>query len=129
MRSMRSVAGVAGAAFAAVALAIATAAPASAATASCRTGNTPGSTCQTSWIYANPYGHYVDYAVSGSKTCSGATWRVRDIDTGVVVRSGSVSPGLAPSGTVYGLYGRYRGEIANTIHCLFDPISISIDNV
>jgi len=100
-------------------------APASAATASCTVPNYPGS-CTTGWIYHNPYGHYVDYNACGGQSYAGS-WKVIDIDTGVTVGSGTIGSGLCHSGTIYGLYGRYRAKMS--YGGVFDSPSIQIDNV
>lgn len=67
--------------------------------------------CTTAVVRANPTGHYVDYYVNNVGRWSPCPWRVRDVNTQVVVRSGTVGTNSRISGRVSGLYGYYQLEL------------------
>ncbi|MEV4459408.1 hypothetical protein [Microbispora sp. NPDC049633] len=69
--------------------------------------------CETNIIHANS-SDWVYYKVQAGSIL-GANYRVVDVDTGVVVRSGFTRK-TAPfygAGSIYGLYGYYRLEVYN----------------
>ncbi|MEU0878555.1 hypothetical protein ABZ345_08165 [Lentzea sp. NPDC005914] len=119
----------AGLAVALTAAAVCTAAPASAdpiqtmASSRCVVGSSGN--CTTAVVGANSSGHWVDYYVNNRLRPSPCPWRVRDVNTGVVVRSGTVGTGGFTSGTVFGLYGYYQLELRG---CSISAVG-GIDNV
>lgn len=101
-----------------VAAAASTAVPASASTtdpiqimASSRCVVGSSGTCTTSVVGANSAGHYVDYGINNLLRPSSCSWAVRDVNSRVAVRSGTVGAGRSTSGRVYGLYGYYQLEL------------------
>lgn len=122
----------AGLAVALAAAAASTAVPASAATtdpieimASSRCVVGSSGNCTTAVVGANAAGHWLDYYVNNRLRPSPCPWRVRDVNTGVVVRSGTVGTGGFTSGTVFGLYGYYQLELRG---CSISAVG-GIDNV
>lgn len=67
--------------------------------------------CTTSVVRANSSGAYVDYFVNNRLRPSPCRWQVRDVNTNVVVRSGTVGTGGFTSGRVGGLSGFYQLEL------------------
>ncbi|MGC4756038.1 hypothetical protein [Micromonospora trifolii] len=68
--------------------------------------------CKTYYIPSNYISHFIDYRVCGGTI--GASFRVRDYQNGVVVKSGNVGPANCTSGRVPGLYSSYRLELHGT---------------
>lgn len=66
--------------------------------------------CTTSAVGANAW-HWVDYHVNNIGRLSPCPWRIRDVNTRVVVRSGTVGVSGYTEGTVFGLYGYYQLEL------------------
>lgn len=62
-------------------------------------------------VGANSSGHWLDYFVNNRLRPSPCPWRVRDVNTGAVVRSGTVGTGGFTEGTVFGLYGYHQLEL------------------
>jgi len=69
-----------------------------------------GTGCQTPVLSANSVGHSIAWGVSSGASGNGCSWRVRDVDTNVVVGSGRVGAFSTGSGVIHGLFGRYRNE-------------------
>ena len=67
--------------------------------------------CTTAVIGADPSQHFVDYTVNNRYRSSPCPWRVRDVDTGVVVRSGAAPVFEKIGGSIFGLYGYYQLEL------------------
>ena len=67
--------------------------------------------CTTAVIGAHPTGHFVDYVVNNIGRWSPCSWAVRDVNSRVVVRSGTVGVNNRVSGFVPGLYGFYQLEL------------------
>jgi hypothetical protein len=65
--------------------------------------------CTSGWI-PEANGH-VTWAVNSGDSGNGCSWRVRDIDTNVVIGSGRVGAFDLQSGSIGGLVGRYRIEL------------------
>ena len=67
--------------------------------------------CTTAIVGANSAGHWVDYWINNVGRPSPCPWRMRDVNTKAVVRSGTVGTSGFASGTVFGLYGFYQLEL------------------
>jgi len=80
--------------------------PAYATAATCHLGRWDTS-CTSGIVWNNPAGHWVDYHIDFYSGNYAVSWQIVDVDTGATVRSGRQIGG-STSGTVTGLYGRYR---------------------
>lgn len=105
----RGIARAAAAAAVGVAAVVATATPAMAASSRCLVGSSGN--CTTAVIGANSTHRMVDYVVNNVGRWAPCSWRVRDVNSGVWVRSGTVGVNNRMSGTVFGLYGYYQLEL------------------
>jgi hypothetical protein len=99
------------AAVAGIATSVLAGAPAQAASTSCSLGYGTGTgSCQSVYMNSNYTGHFMDYQVCGGQL--GVVWRIRDYNSQVVVRSGSItSANQCKTGRVNGLYSIYRVEL------------------
>jgi hypothetical protein len=72
-----------------------------------------GSSCTSGTISANTSGHWIKWHVDSGVLGGGCSWRVRDVDTDVVVGSGRVGAFSSKSGQINALVGRYHIELYN----------------
>ncbi len=104
-----------------VAAVVATATPAAAASSQCFVGSSGN--CTTSALHAQ-YGT-VDIIVNNIGRWKSCPWRIRDINTGVVVRSGTAAANTRIYNIVGGLSGYYQGELRG---CLVSATGILSNN-
>ncbi|MFC3892902.1 hypothetical protein ACFOWZ_15605 [Lentzea rhizosphaerae] len=67
--------------------------------------------CTTAVVGAHPSGHWIDYWINNVGRPSRCPFRVRDVNTRAVVRSGTVGVSGLTAGRVPGLYGYYQLEL------------------
>jgi hypothetical protein len=67
--------------------------------------------CTTAVVGANASGHWIDYWINNVGRPSRCPFRVRDVNTRAVVRSGTVGVSGLTAGRVPGLYGYYQLEL------------------
>jgi hypothetical protein len=67
--------------------------------------------CTTGVVGANSTGRYIDYYVNNRLRPSPCGYRLRDVNSRVVVGSGTVGAGGFASGRVRGLVGNYQLEL------------------
>lgn len=75
----------------------------------CLVGNSGN--CTTAIIRANATGRFVDIFVDNIFRPSPCPWRVRDVNNGVIVRSGTVATNSRTDQIVQGLYSVYQLEL------------------
>jgi hypothetical protein len=97
------------AAAAGIAAVMASATPAAAASSLCIVG-TSGN-CTTSVVAANSTYHWVNYVVNNWGRWAPCDWRIRDVNSRIVVGSGTVGVNSRKALSIFGLYGYYQLEL------------------
>jgi hypothetical protein len=67
--------------------------------------------CTTAAVTANSSAHFVDIGINNRLRPSPCPWRVRDVNNGVVVRSGTVGTASSHGERIWGLYSVYQLEL------------------
>jgi hypothetical protein len=67
--------------------------------------------CTTAAVTANASGHFVDIGINNRLRPSPCPWRVRDVNNGAVVRSGTVGTSSSHSERIPGLFSVYQLEL------------------
>ena len=67
--------------------------------------------CTTAAVTANAGGHFVDIGINNRLRPSPCPWRVRDVNNGVVVRSGTVGTSSSHGERIGGLFSVYQLEL------------------
>jgi hypothetical protein len=109
MRTLRKITLVGAAGVLGVAATLFAASPAQAGSTRCHVGSSGN--CTTSILAAHPTGHFVEFFVDNILRPSPCPFRVRDVNSRVIVRSGTVATNSRTDQIVQGLYGYYQLEL------------------
>jgi hypothetical protein len=67
--------------------------------------------CTTGVIPANPAGQFIDYLVDNRSRPTACSYLLREVSSGVLVRRGTVNPGVLARGRMTGVSGSFQLEL------------------